>query len=80
MRWRILGLLLRGQALVVKLVNYKGTSIAIPKQQTYDPSIDGLNVIKSTSEVYRATAVPVTLDWILLAGGYGNGLRTYTKL
>jgi hypothetical protein len=69
-----------GAGFVVKLVNYKGTSISIPRQQVYDPSIDGLNVIKSTSEVYRATAVPVTVDWILLAGGYGNGLRTYTKL
>lgn len=69
-----------GAGFVVKLVNYKGTSVTIPKQQAFDPSINGLNTVKSTSEVYRATAVPVTVDWILLAGGYGTGLRTFTKI
>lgn len=69
-----------GVGFVVKLVNYTGTKVSIPKQQAFDPSIGGLNTIKSTGEVYRATAVPVTVDWILLAGGYGNGLRTFKKL
>lgn len=69
-----------GVGFIVKLVNYQGTKIAIPRQQAFDPSINGLNTIKSTSEVYRATDVPVTFDWILLAGGYGTGLRTFTKL
>ncbi|WP_276482767.1 immunoglobulin-like domain-containing protein [Paraflavitalea pollutisoli] len=69
-----------GVGFVVKLVNYQGSKIAIPKQQAYDPSISGLNTIKSTSEVYRPAAVPVTVDWILQAGGYGTGLRTFKKL
>lgn len=69
-----------GVGFIVKLVNYEGTKIAIPRQQAFDPSIGGLNVIQSTNEVYRATAVPITVDWIILAGGYGTGLRTFTKI
>lgn len=69
-----------GVGFVVKLVNYTGSKVAIPKQQAFDPSINGLNTIKSASEVYRPAAVPVTVDYILLAGGYGTGLRTFKKL
>lgn len=69
-----------GVGFIVKLVNYEGNKIAIPRQKAFDPSINGLNEIKSTDEVYRADEVPITVDYIILAGGYGTGLRTFRKI
>jgi hypothetical protein len=68
-----------GIGFVVTLVNYEGNKIAIPKQQAYDPSTDGLNTISSNSEVYNAGATPVTVDYALTAGGYGAQVRTFIK-
>lgn len=68
-----------GVGFVVKLVNYDANKIAIPKQQAYDPSSDGLNTISSNSEIYRATATPVTVDYAITAGGYGTQVRNFIK-
>lgn len=68
-----------GVGFVVTLVNYDANKIAIPKQQAYDPSTDGLNTISSNSEIYRATATPITVDYALTAGGYGTQVRTFVK-
>jgi hypothetical protein len=68
-----------GAGFVVVVVNYEGNKIAIPHQQAFDPSINGLNTISSNSEVYNAGAIPITYSWALTAGGYGTQLRTFTK-
>jgi len=68
-----------GVGFIVTLVNYEGNKIAIPRQQAFDPSIGGINVISSNSEVYNATASPVTVQYALTAGGYGDQLRDFVK-
>lgn len=68
-----------GVGFVVKLVNYDGNKIAIPKQMAYDPSIGGLNTISSNSEVYNAASAPITVKYALTAGGYGTQVRNFTK-
>jgi hypothetical protein len=68
-----------GVGFIVTLVNYDANKIAIPKQQAYDPSSDGLNTISSNSEVYRAGDTPVTVDYALTAGGYGTQVRNFIK-
>ena len=38
-----------GVGFIVTLVNYEGNEIAIPRQEAFDPSIGGMNVISSNS-------------------------------
>jgi len=45
----------------------------------FDPSIGGMNVISSNSEVYNAGASPVTVQYALTAGGYGDQVRDFVK-
>lgn len=67
-----------GAGYIVKVVNYTGSKIAIPKQYATDP--DGaVGIVSSTSETYNAAATPPQYSWIFLAGGYGTGLRTFVK-
>ena len=68
-----------GVGFIVKLVNYDGNKISIPRQLAYDPSIGGLNTISSNSELYLADAVPVSVKYALTAGGYGTQVRNFTK-
>lgn len=68
-----------GVGFVVKLVNYDGNKIHIPKQLAFDPSIGGLNTISSNTETYNAGASPVTVRYALTAGGYGTQVRNFTK-
>jgi hypothetical protein len=68
-----------GAGFIVTLVNYEGNEIAIPRQMAFDPSIGGMNVISSNSEVYNATASPVTVQYALTAGGYGDQVRDFVK-
>ena len=68
-----------GVGFIVKLVNYDGNKIAIPKQLAFDPSIGGLNTISSNSEVYNAGSVPISVKYALSAGGYGTQVRNFTK-
>ena len=67
-----------GAGYKVIVVNYQGNKIAIPKQYATDPSgVTG--IVSSTSETYNASANPVSYSWVFLAGGYGTGLRTFSK-
>jgi hypothetical protein len=68
-----------GVGFIVKLVNYEGNKIHIPKQLAFDPSIGGPNTVTSTSEVYNAGSAPITVKYALLAGGYGTQVRNFTK-
>ena len=68
-----------GVGFIVTLVNYEDDKISIPRQMAFDPSIGGMNVISSNSEVYNASANPVTVDYALTAGGYGAQLRNFVK-
>jgi Domain of unknown function (DUF5011) len=68
-----------GVGFLVTLVNYEGNKIAIPQQLAFDPSISGLNTVSSASEVYNASAVPVSVKYAFLAGGYGSQVRNFTK-
>ena len=69
-----------GVGFIVKMVNYDANKIHIPKQLAFDPSIGGLNTISSNSEIYNASATPVSVRWALTAGGYGTQVRNFTKL
>ncbi|HWJ92380.1 MAG TPA: immunoglobulin-like domain-containing protein [Flavisolibacter sp.] len=60
-------------------VNYTGNKIRVPKQFAMDPSSGSTGIVSTTSETYNATATPPSYSWIFLAGGYGTGLRTFTK-
>jgi hypothetical protein len=62
-----------GAGETVVVVNYSGSSISIPQQISPD-----FGLVSSSSESYDATA-PATYTWIFHAGGYGTGLRTFTK-
>jgi len=62
-----------GAGLNVIAVNYSGTSITIPKQDSPD-----FGIVSSASESYT-TAPPATYKWIFFAIGYGTGLRTFVK-
>jgi hypothetical protein len=68
-----------GVGFIVKLVNYEGNKIHIPKQLAFDPSIGGLNTVTSASEVYNPTSTPVSVKYAFLAGGYGTQVRNFTK-
>ncbi len=68
-----------GAGLVAILVNYTGNEIKIPRQQVFDPSIPGINVMSTNSENYKAEQVPVSVDYKIDAGGYGTALRTFVK-
>lgn len=68
-----------GVGFIVKLVNYEGNKIHIPRQLAFDPSIGGLNTVTSASETYNAAAAPVTVKYAFLAGGYGTQVRNFTK-
>jgi Domain of unknown function (DUF5011) len=68
-----------GVGFLVTLVNYEGNKIAIPQQLAFDPSIGGLNTVSSASEVYNASAVPVSVKYAFLAGGYGSQVRNFIK-
>lgn len=68
-----------GVGFVVKLVNYDGNKIAIPRQFAFDPSIGGLNTVSSNSEVYNADSAPVTVKYAFSAAGYGTQVRNFTK-
>ncbi|MEO6729949.1 MAG: immunoglobulin-like domain-containing protein [Ferruginibacter sp.] len=63
-----------GTGLTVIAVNYTGNKIAIPKHVSPD-----FGVVSSGTETYNAGASPITYSWIFFAGGYGTGLRTFTK-
>jgi hypothetical protein len=63
----------------VVVVNYQGNKIKMPRQLAVDPSSGSTGAVSSTTETYNAAASPVTFSWIFLAGGYGTGLRTFTK-
>ena len=63
-----------GAGMTVIGVNYTGNKIAIPKHVSPD-----FGVVSSGSEVYNAGATPITYSWVFFAGGYGTGLRTFTK-
>jgi hypothetical protein len=64
-----------GAGKTVTVVNYTGSSIAIPLQLSDDYG----GQVSSTSETYNASASPVTYSWIFLAPQYGTSLRTFTK-
>jgi hypothetical protein len=68
-----------GVGFIVTLVNYAGNEIAIPRQEAFDPSIGGMNVISSNTESYEATATPIAVHYALTAGGYGDQLRDFVK-
>ena len=68
-----------GVGFLVTLVNYDGNKISIPQQLAFDPSISGLNTVSSASEVYNPSAVPVSVKYAFLAGGYGTQVRNFTK-
>jgi hypothetical protein len=68
-----------GVGFLVTLVNYEGNKISIPQQLAFDPSIGGLNTVSSASEVYNASASPVTVKYAFLAGGYGTQVRNFVK-
>ncbi|PWT95418.1 MAG: hypothetical protein C5B52_17895 [Bacteroidetes bacterium] len=68
-----------GAGFVVVAVNYEGDKIAIPHQQAFDPSINGLNTISSNSEQYNKGDAPINYQWALTAGGYGTQLRFFVK-
>jgi hypothetical protein len=57
----------------VTVVNFSGSMISIPQQISPD-----YGEVSSSSETYDPTA-PATYSWIFHAGGYGTGLRTFTK-
>lgn len=63
---------------VVTIVNYEGNKIKIPRQQAFDPSINGLNTVTSSTESYTA-GPPATIKYVFLAGGYGTAVRTFVK-
>jgi Domain of unknown function (DUF5011) len=63
-----------GAGETVIAVNYTGSMISIPQQISPD-----FGEVSSSSETYSATASPVSYSWIFHAGGYGTGLRTFTK-
>ena len=62
-----------GAGLHVIAVNYAGTSIAIPKQDSPD-----YGIVSSASESYSTTP-PATYKWVFFAGGYGTSSRTFVK-
>jgi hypothetical protein len=68
-----------GAGYIVKVVNYTGSKIAIPKQFAVDPTVGTPGIVSSTSETYNAGDNPITYSWVFLAGGYGTGLRTFVK-
>ena len=68
-----------GVGFIVTLVNYEGNKIAIPKQNAFDPSLNGLNTISSNSENYDP-GPPATVTYALTAGQYGDQLRNFIKL
>jgi hypothetical protein len=63
-----------GAGETVVAVNYSGSLISIPQQISPD-----FGLVSSSSETYTATPSPATYSWIFHAGGYGTGLRTFTK-
>lgn len=63
-----------GVGLKVIAVNYTGNKISIPKQISPD-----FGPVSSGAEIYNAGSNPITYDWKFFAGGYGTGLRTFTK-
>lgn len=63
---------------IVTVVNYEGNKIKIPRQQAFDPSINGLNIVTSSGESYAA-GPPATIKYVFLAGGYGTAVRTFVK-
>ncbi len=64
-----------GVGLNVIAVNYTGTQIAIPVQESTDYG----GLVSSSSETYTLTPAPPTYSWIFHATNYGTGLRTFTK-
>jgi hypothetical protein len=60
-------------------VNYTDSKIKIPRQLATDPSTGGTGEVSSTNETYFPNASPIKYTWVFLAGGYGTGLRTFTK-
>ncbi|MDH7461918.1 DUF5011 domain-containing protein [Chitinophagaceae bacterium 26-R-25] len=67
-----------GFGYVIKVVNYTGSKIAIPKQYATDP--DGVvGIVSGASETYNATATPPKYSWSFLAGGYGTQVRNFVK-
>jgi hypothetical protein len=54
-------------------VNYTGTKIAIPQQET------AAGTFSSTDGVYYPNAVPPYFEWKIVNPGYGTALRTFIK-
>ncbi len=64
-----------GAGLQVIAVNYTGTQISIPQQESSD--FGGL--VSSGDETYTLTPPPPQYSWIFHATNYGTSLRTFIK-
>lgn len=59
---------------IVTVVNYTGNKIAMPHQIGAV-----IGEVSATDETYDNSVDPPTYSWVIINGGYGNYLRTFTK-